>query len=49
MHKNIEKIKQLEGSPQIIKNLFTKNELENFLSLYKNLPTTVYNKKDERV
>ena len=45
MHKNIEKIKQLEGSPQIIKNLFTKNELENFLSLYKNLPTTVHNKK----
>ena len=45
MHKNIEKIKQLEGSPKIIKNLFSKNELEKFFNLYQNLPTTVHNKK----
>jgi hypothetical protein len=45
MHKNIDKIKKLEGSPQIIKNLFTKAEIENFLNLYENLPTTVHNKK----
>ena len=45
MHKNIDKIKKLEGSPQIIKNLFSKTELENFLELYHNLPTTVHNKK----
>tara|TARA_B100000963_G_scaffold89958_1_gene77449 strand:+ start:65 stop:781 length:717 start_codon:yes stop_codon:yes gene_type:complete len=45
MHKNIEKIKQLEGSPKIIKNLFSKNELEKFFDLYQNLPTTVHNKK----
>ena len=45
MNKNIDKIKKLEGSPQIIKNLFSKTELEKFLNLYHNLPTTVHNKK----
>ncbi len=45
MHKNIEKIKNLEGSPKVIKNLFSKKEIEKFLDLYKNLPTTVHNKK----
>ena len=45
MHKNIDKIKKLEGSPQIIKNLFSKTEVEKFLNLYHNLPTTVHNKK----
>ena len=33
MHKDIEKIKKLESPPQIIKNLFNKNELETFLEL----------------
>ena len=45
MHKNIDKIKKLEGSPQILKNIFSKTELEKFLNLYHNLPTTVHNKK----
>tara|TARA_Y100000816_G_scaffold276725_1_gene246194 strand:+ start:245 stop:952 length:708 start_codon:yes stop_codon:yes gene_type:complete len=45
MHKNIDKIKKLESPPQVIKNLFSKNEIEKFLNLYKSLPTTVYNKK----
>ena len=45
MHKNIEKIKKLEGSPKIIKNLFSKDELDKFFDLYKKLPTTVHNKK----
>ena len=45
MHKNIDKIKKLEGSPQILKNLFSKSEIEKFLILYNNLPTTVHNKK----
>ena len=45
MHKNIDKIKKLEGSPKIIKKIFSLNELEKFLNLYKNLPTTVHNKK----
>ena len=45
MHKNIDKIKKLESSPKIIKNLFSKNEIENFLKLYEKLPTTIFNKK----
>ena len=45
MHKNIDKIKDLEGPPKVIKNLFSENEIEQFLELYKNLPTTVHNKK----
>jgi len=45
MHKNIDKIKKLESSPQIIKNIFTKEEINKFLRLYQDLPTTVHNKK----
>ena len=45
MHKNLDQIKKLESSPKIVKNLFSKNELDRFLDLYKNLPTTVHNKK----
>ena len=45
MNKNIDRIKQLESSPKIIKNLFNKNEISKFLDLYQNLPTTVHNKK----
>ena len=45
MHKNIDKIKKLESSPKIIKNLFSQNEIEQFLSLYHELPVTVHNKK----
>ena len=45
MHKNLDQIKKLEGSSKVVKNLFSKNELDKFLDLYKNLPTTVHNKK----
>ena len=45
MNKNIDKIKKLEGSPQIIKNFLNKKEIEKFLNLYQNLPTTIHNKK----
>ena len=45
MHKNLDEIKKLEGSPKILKNLFSKKEIEKFLNLYQNLPTTVHNKK----
>ncbi len=45
MHKNIDKIKKLESSPKVIKNLFNKIELDKFLKLYQDLPTTVHNKK----
>ena len=43
--KIIEEIKKLESAPKIIKNLFNKEEIEEFLKLYKDLPTTVHNKK----
>ncbi len=49
MHKNIDKIKELEGNPKVIKNLFSKNEIEKFLDLYNKLPTTVHNKKQNVV
>ena len=45
MHKNINEIKKLESPAQIIKNLFDKKEIEKFFNLYKKLPTTVHNKK----
>ncbi|MFL2877511.1 MAG: hypothetical protein ACJZ8N_00840 [Candidatus Pelagibacter sp.] len=45
MHKEINKIKELEGPPKIIKNLFSKNEINKFLDLYEQLPITVHNKK----
>ena len=45
MHKNIDKIKKLESPPKVVKNLFSKNEIEKFLKLYNELPTTVHNKK----
>ncbi len=45
MHKNIDEIKKTEGSPKVIKNIFTENEIKSFLELYRNLPTTVHNKK----
>ena len=45
MNKNFNEIKRLEGSPKIIKNLFSKSEIEKFLKLYNNLPITVHNKK----
>ena len=45
MNDSINQIKELESAPKIIKNIFDKNEIEKFLNLYKNLPITVHNKK----
>ena len=45
MHKNIEAIKKTESPPKVIKNLFSEEEINKFLNLYKKLPTTVHNKK----
>ena len=45
MNERIKEIKKLESSPKIIKNLYNKEEIEEFLKLYKDLPTTVHNKK----
>ena len=44
MRKDIEKIKNSETSPKVIKNLFSKKEIEEFLKLYNDLPVTVHNK-----
>ena len=45
MHKKIEEIKKFESPPKVIKNLYSKEEIEEFLKLYNDLPTTVHNKK----
>ena len=45
MHKEIDKIKELESPTKVIKNLFSKEEINKFLALYNILPTTVHNKK----
>ena len=45
MRKKIEEIKKLERSPKVIKNLYSKEEIEEFLNLYETLPTTTHNKK----
>ena len=44
-HEKIDEIKRLESKPKILKNLFSKNEINDFLDLYKKLPITVHNKK----
>ena len=45
MHTQIEEIKKNEGSPKIIRNIFSKKEINDFVELYKKLPITVHNKK----
>ena len=45
MNQLIEKIKKTETPPKIIKNIFNEKEIEEFLKLYNDLPTTVHNKK----
>ena len=45
MSKNFEKIKELESPPKIVKNIFSAKEIKDFLKLYKDLPITVHNKK----
>ena len=45
MDRKIEKIKKSESAPRIIKNLYNSDEIDEFLELYKKLPTTVHNKK----
>ena len=45
MDQKIEKIKKSESPPKIIKNLYNSDEINEFLELYKRLPTTVHNKK----
>ena len=45
MGDKISEIKKLESEPKIIRNLFNKEEINEFLNLYKSLPITVHNKK----
>ena len=45
MHKKIEEIRKLESLPRVVKNLYSKEEIEEFLNLYEVLPTTTHNKK----
>tara|TARA_B100000963_G_scaffold359733_1_gene387977 strand:- start:3496 stop:4203 length:708 start_codon:yes stop_codon:yes gene_type:complete len=49
MRKEIEKIKKTESPPKIIKNLYSTEEINEFLKLYNDLPTTVHNKKQNVV
>ena len=45
MNERVKEIKKFESSPKVIKNLYSKEEIEEFLKLYIDLPTTVHNKK----
>ena len=45
MHERIDEIKKNEGKPKVIKNIFSDEEINKFKELYKNLPITVHNKK----
>ena len=45
MTEKIDKIKKLESAPKVIKNIFSKSEIDDFLKLYESLPVTVHNKK----
>ncbi len=38
-------IKKSESAPKVVKNLYNEAEIREFMQLYKNLPTTVHNKK----
>ena len=45
MHNKIVEIKKNESPPKVIRNLFSKDEINKFMKLYEQLPTTVHNKK----
>ena len=45
MHKQVEIIKRNESNPRVLKNIFSKQEIEKFVKLYNELPITVHNKK----
>ena len=41
----IKKIKESESAPKVINNIYSDIEIKEFMQLYKDLPTTVHNKK----
>jgi len=45
MSSKINKIKKLESPPKVLKNLYNNKRIDEFLKLYRDLPTTVHNKK----
>ena len=45
MHKQIDKIKNNESKPTVLKNVLNSHEIEKFMKLYNELPITVHNKK----
>ena len=45
MNKKIEEIKKTESLPKVVRNIFSKNDIDKFLKLYHDLPITVHNKK----
>ena len=45
MHEKIDQIKNNESKPIVLKNVFSSNEINKFIELYKKLPVTVHNKK----
>ena len=45
MNNLLEEIKKLESSPKVINNLFNESEINDFLKLYRDLPVTTHNKK----
>ena len=47
--REIREVKTNESPPKVVKNLFNKDEINQFLKLYENLPTTVHNKKQNVV
>ena len=49
MNTKIEDIKKNESPPKIVKNILNQEEIDSFLKLYTDLPTTVHNKKQNVV
>jgi hypothetical protein len=47
MHENLNKIKNLESSPRVIKNFISSKEIDLFLKLYNELPVAVNNLKQK--
>jgi len=47
MHENLNKIKNLESSPRVIKKFISSSEINQFLKLYDELPVTVNNLKQK--
>ena len=45
MDEKIEKIKKTETPPKVIKNIYSKKEIQEFMNLYQKLPITTHNKK----